>query len=254
MFGAFLLSSIDYLKWPPAETVDNRAKTYAQPGQKNSDCATSVTGIEHCNGRGKKIQQSHDNEKYLTDFFNSRDLEAQEGMWVAAYALVAISFVQMIVGSIALWFIRETLKTSMDTANAAVRTAEAAESAERAFVFVRVLFDEHPARQGVQILKVEVSNFGRTPARRLHYSGKVFDPKTKTEESINGVIDFLGSTEEKILWEKHRRKGSSKDRIYVFHVQVWSYYDVFNEMRKSPNIHYFVTDNHTIRSIETDAS
>ena len=111
----------------------------------------------------------------LNEFIkDKRDLNAQEGMWRAAFLVVVISVMQFIVGCCGLWVLLRNLKSTNKAITAADRTANTAELAERAWVYL-VLSVEHDKDYPVDniytqinksnfIIKSRVVNYGKTPA------------------------------------------------------------------------------------------
>ncbi len=108
-FSALILGAIDYLKWPPTETVEDGSKRYDRPLQKIGNPQGNASVSKHSYGGKDQLENLRLDGEDLKEFFSRPDLQAQEGMWLASYALVAISFFQFIVGSIAPWFIYGTL-------------------------------------------------------------------------------------------------------------------------------------------------
>ena len=95
---------------------------------------------------------------------DKRDLNAQEGMWRAANYLVALTFGELVFGVAALIFLGWTLMETRKTADAAVKTAEAAEAAERAYVSVdfelRHVGPENIERSVIEVV-AHVTNYGK---------------------------------------------------------------------------------------------
>ena len=143
-------------------------------------------------------------------------------MWRATYLLAIFTLVQIFIGLVALFYIRKTLvetgevliearkttKAANEATDAAVRTAEAAENAERAYVFPvadvkfcgevseGVLGDEKKIakRQKIRI-QLKLANIGKTPAMEVNCRLAMQDGDDDTPEYLteqDALADYYG--------------------------------------------------------------
>ena len=123
---------------------------------------------------------------------DKRDLNAQEGMWRAANYLVALTFGELVFGVAALIFLGWTLMETRKTADAAVKTAEAAEAAERAYVSVdfelRHVGPENIERSVIEVV-AHVTNYGKAPASDINWTiGYTKAPQGAKTETVNRIF------------------------------------------------------------------
>lgn len=106
---------------------------------------------------------------------SKRELNAQEGVWRASNALAYFTAIATVIGVIGLFLLRETLLATRRTleatvvgANAANRTADAAQSAETAHLFAKLKIN-FIGSKGSEKTRAEANvylfNAGKTPAK-----------------------------------------------------------------------------------------
>lgn len=124
-------------------------------------------------------EQNRINETKLQKVRDSRNLYAQEGIWRASSILAVVGILQLVVTIPTLILIWQTLKATKKTLDetksateAAIRTATAAENAERPFLFSRI--DPSPSgleavarKNAVPCINVSVENLGKSPAGNI---------------------------------------------------------------------------------------
>lgn len=130
----------------------------------------------------KNQEHSNDLEKSFSKF---NDLDSQVSMAHSTYWIKLFTFAGVFIGGIGLWMLYKTLsetrnastyaRKSLAAANAAtdaaIRTAEASETAERAYVLVEFECIKKTADSGNEFVEVTawIVNAGKTPALDVTY-------------------------------------------------------------------------------------
>ncbi len=131
------LASYSWLSRPPLYSVEERIYEYQRDNSESEDREPiSISAEDQSTDVGSQEQNTasgdDSTEKDLQEYIRSaRDLNAQEGMWRAAYFLAVLTAIQVVFGVLALWFIYDTLLATRSTLDetrkatrAAIRTTE----------------------------------------------------------------------------------------------------------------------------------
>ena len=182
-FGIAVFARAQLINIPPDPPITTYTHSQAS-GDKSvehvvdHDCPSEVN---------KTCSKPNENEREL------RDLAAQEGMQGAAIGLLLVTVIQGVIGTVGLFFLWDTLKSTRENASAANRTADAAENAERPYLMPDILateFDGSTMESPRGLLSVVATNFGNSPA----FNGSAllqFGLKTNQIELIDEVkVEF----------------------------------------------------------------
>lgn len=172
------------------------------------------------NERGSHEKES-ENEKTALDYLlDARDLDAQEGVWKASRVIALVAFVQTAIGILGLFLIYRTLKETqvvgneakkttrqaIRATNAAIRSADAAENAERAHIFAVidadfVVYEYGPPSDKGEFAKVpnkeqiavglSVINHGKTPAKNITCTSNIFHGLGAQSPGRKNWVDIL---------------------------------------------------------------
>jgi len=195
------VASIDYIHLPPAQSVDEQAQRQKTTANNNKD-AEIAPNSEAKNKRKAAENKRAEYQKRLENILDRRDLYAQEGMWLAAYALVAITFFQFFVGGAALYYIYQTFNVQKEELDATKNASALQLKPYFQFVDADLIWHPYvPAFENCVALTLSIKNTGQTAAlslsnlvvtdclitysiRPLHQTGKldksVFDIPTDT--------------------------------------------------------------------------
>ena len=199
---ALTYSALQGLSGPPSISQESREYSERHKAEAEGDsCVSSVhdSVIEQDDADDKAdgaTKSDHVPNNFIKD---KRDLNAQEGVWRASNVTARYAFFQTLVGvgglillgltldatrqaithtgdtlkvtQRALGVADETLKEANEATAAALRAADAAENAERAWVFLSVAVEHQPDVDEAFRIVVDVKNFGKTPA--IHFEGFV---------------------------------------------------------------------------------
>ena len=158
-------ANLDYIRLPPHQSIEEQAQTEQSTDNNNGDSATNSTASNAEDKTKAEDGNRNDHQEYPENIVKTRDLYAQEGMWLAAYAIFGFAVFQLAASILALVFIARTFTATKDTADAAVRTAKAAVSAEKAYVYIefKTKFTNDGTKREFEVTPV-ISNLGKTPA------------------------------------------------------------------------------------------
>ena len=120
----------------------------------------------------KKTKDDH--HAYCDEAVNSlerkltyQDINAQRSMARSALGLLHLNFIQIVLGAVTFVFVGLAFWAAHRTADAAIRTAEAAESAERAYLIVALNAEIIEENRSLFEFFIKIKNYGRTPAHNI---------------------------------------------------------------------------------------
>jgi len=286
---ALLLSAKSYIASPPEEGKTANEYVYIDTETKHGSVAICPEGSDDCSSTQTSSDKNKTPEQNFNEYSkNKRDINAQEGMWRAANLLVVLTLVQVFVGAFTVYFLIKTFRTQKRELNAANRTAEAAESAERAQMlasFVTELNDQGNGH-GELIIRFENRNAGNTFAiiksfridwlkhetegfeTHIFHSPEDVSVSTPTIAAGNDMLGQLQMTRMTIrgageylsfgIWENHIRSGRPEERIYrelalpdrmCRAVCSWTYADIHQrEIALSTTTEFKISKIQTIKS------
>ena len=186
------------------------------------------TNREHDISDDQKFEELRLNE------FNKekRDINAQEGMWRAANALVFLTYIQVIVGGATVLLVIFTYKTQRRELHAANRAADVAELASKPYVYPKIHASFAPDHSFVKngktfqipkfnktvTIQFGVINYGKSPAR----SGTM----TTLLVGENG-----GNSTSRMDWFDALPASSEFERLRSEDVAATGYYKPFNQSK-----------------------
>jgi hypothetical protein len=125
-----------------------------------------------------------------------------------------------------------TARSSNKAAIHARRAANAAVSAERAYVFAQIFIESVSSRDSQ--LRVRLVNVGNTPATKIAFSITYRDVQGKNVEiSDEKMADFITRDDPLIVFRTNVKWADPKQLIYALTVEIISYTDVFGADRDS---------------------
>ena len=141
----------------------------------------------------KKTKDDH--HAYCDEAVNSlerkltyQDINAQRSMARSALGLLHLNFMQIVLGAVTFIFVGLAFWAAHRTADAAVRTAEAAESAERARAYLesKIIHIKKTGTEDLEPNKFELNisavNYGKTPATDFSCEVEVFETRPARKE------------------------------------------------------------------------
>ncbi len=169
-----------FLSWPPEKGRNAGQYEHIYTHQEIDNPGQWIGGKEtanYTNTPDKTADKKPSRQESLNSYNkDKRDVNAQEGMWRAAIALVVLTVFQIFIGAATVIFVIFTFNTQRRELGAANRTAEAAENAERARIIADVVFDyvdgdgkslvvgDVIEEHGFLRPNISFRNHGRTPA------------------------------------------------------------------------------------------
>ncbi|MDB4223910.1 hypothetical protein N9850_09065 [Granulosicoccus sp.] len=169
VFGALSIwFGLGFLTWPSSKGSEPGQYHYIDIDKSEKNPAiSSATTLDLCE---EKSCESKAQEKNRNQFNREkRDINAQEGMWRAANAVVFLAAIQMLVVAATLWYIRETFKTQRGELSAANLSAESTRKAERPYVFIEPVGRILDRDKGQFRVDFFLRNQGRSPAMDVKY-------------------------------------------------------------------------------------
>ncbi len=164
-----LFGSLALAQWPFWIHYNQLQKDYGTEAGERSKVTNPVDisvllqkAINNCDS--KKNKSPKECEAAIDSLSRSLtivDIEAQRSMAKSALGILHLNFWQIILSVLLFGAVGWTLFETRKTANAAVRTANAAENAERPFLYTLI---EPVKRDTHSIMKVSIQNLGNSPA------------------------------------------------------------------------------------------
>lgn len=149
---------------------------------------------------------------------DKRDLNAQEGMWRSANALVVLTSFQLGVGIFTMWMLYLTFKTQRNELCQAKRAADAAVIAARANLLPEITasFDKSSDKKYF-LASICIVNLGNAPALQVDYD--VSYSRTKGREFISDSMDQLCQKEfNRVVRSQGKLKLRSMPKFDTFSV------------------------------------
>lgn len=190
-----------FLSWPSGKGDEPGQYEYIEPDKVDYDSVVTSSSAESLCDENGCDSASRDRKR---NEFNKdkRDLNAQEGMWRAANALVFLTLVQMCVVAATLWYLRETYRTQRSELDQARRAADAAEISAKGMCVVKVVKHLNsyspefslPYNPSLHCLEFNIINAGQTIAviKSIRVGGK--NVTSDTEYRIMETESFYEDT------------------------------------------------------------
>ena len=260
----------------PPVSQEHREYTETEATNRDEERSNSISVIgvdgksgtpEHQKEAAEPLSKASHRAEFVKD---KRDLNAQEGMWRAAKALVFLTFLQIIVGAGTLYFLIKTFQTQRSELGAARRATEAAENAARAIVMLdfqtRFVTQAGESSDHKEFFKIQpvLKNIGKTPAKGVSFKfarllttneGELFYDDHRSQSGFEGFGENRFVSGEKqlelaplgITFETSRCTGKPRT-LQRRNPRFWTeciYTDVFNVE--------WVTTSHATINVESDS-
>ncbi len=244
-----------FLSLPPEKGQEAGQYEYVEAHSKSDEVSCTKGSNDHCSSN--QDAESSQEEQHAVNQFrkDKRDINAQEGMWRAANALVVLTIIQVLVGACTVYFLIVTFRTQRSELGQAKRSANAAEVASEPHVFIQLNAEILDSGEGYRVVP-RIVNYGQTPATEVHYSVyPVLEEKKELVEfppddsrerpSAKGYIYALGLSDDSVKVEMTEELGNLTLRGEHQHFSIrWSYENVsgqrkgpFNIVQRSKFIH-----------------
>jgi len=271
--SALLLVSV-----PPPTSLEKREYTYTPSNASPNESVEGASPGETNQCTAYCGANADSDEQQRNEFVSSkRDLNAQEGVWRASNAMAISTAIATVIGVVGVYLLRQTLVATSETlaatrigADAAIRSAKAAEAAEGAHLFVTANVEfapfcamGPPRRSGQwayypnkEQLSLEffIQNLGKTPARNIVCGVFVFWAHIAKTRQTTRPIDLLAAGGKALIHEDLNLTrdyiGVSANKRPIALVRM-DYDDVFGSARTKSNTIFRVEFSQEFKGIVT---
>ena len=168
------------------------------------------------------------------------DIYAQEGMWRSANFLVVLTFIQVLVGAVTIYYLVRTLRTQQGELGEAQKVTKS----QRAYLWKTNNVMIRGLKTGKIELGVGIRNYGSTPAKYVSvWTGYSLVGVTDSAPQFADVTDeiivgneFMPPSDEVIYWTtvfekgaEHRFLNQLADIVFVARITYLDIYDDVNE-------------------------
>lgn len=194
LVGAFLLlnaillfvvlaSNIEYVRLPPKQSIEEQIQEEKKATETNPNTNADISNIKAQSGSEKYEEYRKHQQEGSSIIFDIRDAYAQEGMWLAAYALVALTFIQIVIGFITIYLVWSTFKVQKREAdqaqhNSILQLRPYLSMGDAEINIKDILVSDSPSIETVVVLTFafEVENHGQSSAEDLEITMRKTNP------------------------------------------------------------------------------